>query len=190
MSLVLTGSADHAMLALAISEARQAADQTDWWVGRTAVQKIMYFLQVTGVPMTYRFSIHHYGPFCGEILRDTEWLIADGVIADQSITQEQYSSYAPGSSLDDLLSMHRDLVAKWRPVVQNVVKALVPLRPERMEEIATLDYVFRQEKAVTEGAPNKDSVVERFMQAKRDKFPRNEVEKLYDAMSAAGLLRA
>lgn len=190
MSLLLTGSEDHALLALAIQEARKAADRNEGFVGRTAVQKIMYFLNVLGIPMNYRFSIHHYGPFCEDILQDTDWLIADSVIADQSNVLEKYSNYAPGIAINDLLSAHSDFVAQWRSAVQSVVQALMPLKPERMEEIATLDYVFRQEKATTGGLPTKDSVVERFVCAKGDKFPRAEVEQLYDVMCAAGLFNS
>ena len=94
MSLCLTGTQDHSLLAMVVQEARRAAETWGGFVGRTAVQKMMYFLKATGVPMTYRFDIYHYGPFCEEILRDVEWLIADGVITDLSDKPEKYSNYA------------------------------------------------------------------------------------------------
>ncbi|MFZ1009828.1 MAG: hypothetical protein WAN65_23525, partial [Candidatus Sulfotelmatobacter sp.] len=40
-------------------------------IGRTALMKYMYFLQVVrGVPLGYSFSMYSYGPFDSEVLAD------------------------------------------------------------------------------------------------------------------------
>lgn len=143
MSLLLADSQDHALLAMVIQEASQAASEQGSFVGRTAVQKIVYFLKAIGVPMGYRFDIHHYGPFCDEILRDVEWLIADNVIIDRSNSPEKYSNYTPAAALPELLTKYNNL-EPLRRQVQSVVRTLVPMRPERLELIATLDYLYRK----------------------------------------------
>ena len=79
MDLLLTGSRDQALVAMVVEEARQAADVSGGFVGRTALQKVLYFLRCRGVPMGYSFDIYHYGPFCDDVLRDAEWLQADQV---------------------------------------------------------------------------------------------------------------
>ena len=67
MSLQLTGTWEQAVLA---ATARAAAGHADkGYLGRTALQKIVYFLQISGVPMRYRFDIYHYGPYCDRITR-------------------------------------------------------------------------------------------------------------------------
>lgn len=187
MAILLTGTRDQALLAMVIQEAHQIAKQQRGFVGRTAVQKIMYFLKAIGIPMDYSFDIYHYGPFADEILRDMEWLQADGVITDQSQKPDVYSDYAPAQMIQELLDRHSDSLEPLRGKVRNLVQVLIPLRPERLELLATLDYIYRQERASRARGPWKDSVVERLLQLKGNKFPEKEVEKTYDQMTKAGL---
>jgi uncharacterized protein YwgA len=188
MALFLTGNRDQALLAMVIQEARQAADAQGGFVGRTALQKVMYFLKAMGVPMGYRFDIHHYGPFCDEILRDTDWLITDRVIRDRSDNASRYSNYAPGEAITELLSRHKDVTEPYREVVRKVVRALIPLRPERLELIATLDYLYRRKRASGGPGPWKQSVITQFLDLKGDKFSPEGISQSYDAMVEVGLV--
>ncbi|OFX13684.1 MAG: hypothetical protein A2Z18_09680 [Armatimonadetes bacterium RBG_16_58_9] len=188
MSLLLTETRDQALLAMVVQAAHNAVRKRGGFVGRTAVQKIVYFLQVGGVQMNYRFKMYHYGPFCKELLDDIDWLLADEVLKDESSRQEKYSNYVPGEQIQELLSLHDEYLKKHRKAIEGIVEALAPLRPERMEEIATLYYVFRQQKAKVEGEPTKEAVVSAFVGIKSEKFPRSDVETLYDVMSKAGML--
>jgi len=187
MSLSLVGTRDHALLALVVKEA-QPIVQTEGFLGRTAVQKIMYFLRVLGVPMGYNFELYHYGPFCAEILTDLEWLIADNVIKDVSPEQRRYSNYQTDKNIDELLDSHTEELVPVRDSVCEIVKALSPLRPERLELFATLDYLYRQKKATGWKVQFKGWVVEKFLFFKGDKFPREDVERAYDMMANIELL--
>ena len=73
MSLFLAKTWEHALLAKVVQEAAEITQRQGGFLGRTAIQKIVYFLQVLGVPMRYRFEVFHYGPFCITILGDLEW---------------------------------------------------------------------------------------------------------------------
>lgn len=187
MSLSLVGTRDHALLALVVKEA-QSIVQTGGFLGRTAVQKIMYFLKVLGVPMGYRFELYHYGPFCAEILTDLEWLIADSVIKDASLEPRRYSNYQPDRNIDELLDSHVDELTPVRDSVHEVVTALSPLRPETLELFATLHYLFRQKKATGWDKPFKDWVVGRLLQLKAGKFEKADVERTYDVVARIGLV--
>jgi uncharacterized protein YwgA len=68
MTLQFTGTWEHALLAATAQAAAESGD--NGYLGRTALQKILYFLQTSGVPMRYRFDIYHYGPYCDRITRD------------------------------------------------------------------------------------------------------------------------
>jgi uncharacterized protein len=190
MGLVLTGSRDHALLALSIQEAHRVASKQQGYVGRTAVQKIMYFLQAMGVAMGYRFDIYHYGPFCEDILADVDWLVADEVVKDTSPDQSRYSRYAPGPAINELLSRHTQTVERHREQVRRVVHALVPLKPEHMELIATLDYLYRQRRASGGPGPWKPAVLARFQEVKKERFTPQQVAETYDALAAVGLFEA
>ena len=189
MGLMFAKSRDQALLALVIEEAAKVAAESDGWVGRTALQKIVYFLGVRGIPTNYKFDIYHYGPFCEQILWDIDLLIADGVIEDSSTTSK-FSNYVPSESLSEITNLHRTIIESMRSDVREVVRALVPLKPAQWELIATLDYVYRQERATGTKGNLKAAVISKFLQIKKEKFPVEEVSKTYDAMVAAHFVRA
>jgi uncharacterized protein YwgA len=57
--LFFSKTQEHALLALVIKEA-QAAKSVGYF-GRTALQKVVYFLKALGLPTRYQFEVHHYG---------------------------------------------------------------------------------------------------------------------------------
>lgn len=186
--LYLTGTWEQALLAAVIDESRKLPDGAEVSVGRTALQKLLYFIKRRGVPMSYRFNIHSYGPFSSDILRDTEWLQADEVVEDRSKDAGRYSSYFPGPALQTLLEMHDSQLKRHLPVVREVVAQLAPLRPDRLELIATLDYLHRSEAAREGSGSLQTAVVDRFMGVKKDRFDRREVEAAYVSLARAGLI--
>lgn len=188
MPLQLTGSWEHALLAATVKAA--SVPGSTGFLGRTALQKIVYFLQISGVPMRYKFDILHYGTFCDRIPQDVEWLMADGVVSDVSANQEKYSKYQPGPAIDELLSRHHHDLEQYQSVIDSVVKTLLPWRPEELELFATLDYIFRQFKAGGGSGPWKERVVTRFLEIKKDKFPKDRVSAAYDSMVNTKLIEA
>jgi hypothetical protein len=188
MSLLLTGSRDQALLSMAVQEANEQSCGEGCYVGRRALQQIMYFLKAVDVPMSYRFDINHSRPYCDELDRDLEWLTADDVIADRSDHPSSYSNYVPAPSIDELLSAHALAMERFRPTVRRLVRALVPLRSERLALIASLDYIYRFQKASGGTGPWKSSVTSRLLQVKSDRFLPDEVSRTYDALTQVGLL--
>ena len=187
MSLFLARTWEHALLAKVVKEAAAVAPEEGGYLGRTAVQKIVYFLQVLDVPMLYRFELFHYGPFCQNILGDLEWLIADEVICDRSTDPGKYSKYMPGPACDELLIKHAAKLKEYQDTVKSTVKALLPLRPDHLELIATLDYAFREMKATVGKKPPKKKVIARFREFKGEKFKEKEIAETFDRLEAAGL---
>lgn len=185
MALLLTGKWEHALLAAAVREAGGAP--AAGYLGRTALQKVLYFLKIRGVPMRYEFDIYHYGPYCDAISRDVEWLMADEVVKDQA-PSARYSNYRPGPACAEIIQRYMEQIDQHRPVIQEVIRALLPLEPERLELMATLDFVHRQCKAADGHPPRKDQVIERFRSYKGGKFSTDDVSKAYDSMCSAGLL--
>jgi uncharacterized protein YwgA len=187
MKLYLTRSWEHALLARVVKEAAQVSQEDGGYLGRTALQKIAYFLQVRGVPMRYRFEVCHFGPFCSEILDDTEWLAADAVVVDKSPQTGKYSKFAPGPACDALLGEFSEQLGRFEEIVTDTVKALLPLEPRHLELIATLDYAFREMKGTLGKKPPKSKVLARFRDFKADKFTVKEVEETYERLESAGL---
>lgn len=188
MSLVIATTQDQALLALVIKKSQEAAQARGAFVGRTALQKLLYFLKVLGVPMNYRFDIYNYGPFCAEIMSDAEVLLADDVIVDSSNDRNKYSNYAPGRCCAELLDGHAGFVGKVEDKVSKVAKALAPLRPEHLELLATLHYAHRWVRASGGKGPWRRKTIRRFEEIKGERFSSQQVNSGYDALVGAGLL--
>jgi len=192
MTLLLADTKDQALLTMVIEEAQKTGADGRGYLGRTALQKIMYFLKVLEVPMSYRFDIHHHGPFCVDILNDAEILIADNVIKDESPDKAKYSDYKTSTSAKELLGKYSEDLDKHRGKVSTIVGAMVPLSPDRLELIATLDYAYRWVRATGGSGPWKKRVMQRFFEIKKDKkdkFPEQEVSQAYDSLVKAGLIQ-
>jgi uncharacterized protein YwgA len=187
MTLFLSKTWEHALLAKVVKEAADFAQKEGGYLGRTAIQKIVYFLQVANVPMRYAFEVCHYGPFCTAILGDLEWLMADQVITDSSQHREKYSKYTPGPACDELIANYAAKLKEYENSVKSTVKALLPLKPDHLELIATLDYAFREMKATVGKKPPKNKVIARFREFKGDKFNDKEIAETYDRLESAGL---
>lgn len=188
-SIWIADTEDHALLAYVIKCAREAIEKKKGKpLGRTAMQKIPYFLQVLGVPMKYRFEIYTYGPFCSEILRDIEWMEADGVIIDASSDKEKRSDYRPGQSIDELISMHSDYIEKYKDVIENVASGLANVEPNQLELLATLVYLYRWFEATDQPAPFRSSVICRLNEIKPGKFSTQNVDHAYDWLKSVKLV--
>ncbi len=189
MSLLLTGSPDQALLVMVVKQANHL-NPPNAMLGRTTIQKLMYFLSVTGVPMRYKFDIHHYGPYCDDISRDVEWLCADGVLRDEAQTSN-YSKYVLGPQAQAILSKWEKNIRPVESKIRRIVSTLLPLGIKNQELVATLHYLYRQLRVLKKkGGPSEKAVIEQFMQLKGERFTKEEVSKTYNAMVSAGLVGA
>lgn len=186
MPLNFTHRWEHALVAAVIATAKENCP--DCYLGRTAIQKIIYFLNVLGVPMRYDFDIYHYGPFCSSIMSDVDWLIADNVIVDSS-TRDKYSDYRPGPLSDELLNRYQEEIDQHMPMIQSVVQALGDMTPNDLELIATLDFCYRWVSARGGDGPWKDETIRKFKNIKKEKFSNEEIEHWYGQLVSAELIK-
>ena len=63
------------------------------FLGRTAIQKLAYFAQATGVPVPCSFEIYNYGPYSDQVTFSVDGLLADEVLMDTSPNSCRYSNY-------------------------------------------------------------------------------------------------
>ena len=184
--LFFTGTQEHALMALVIREA-EASPKVKYF-GRTALQKVVYFLKSLGVPAAYQFEIHHYGPFCDQIGADVDLMIADGIVIDRAASPKYWNySIENDAPLDELFSRHSKFVAKYSPLIKRVVEIFGSLDPRDLELYATLHYAYRYETARYETA-SRDAVLARFRAYKGSKFTDAELNSAFDAMVAAHLI--
>ena len=185
MTLTLSYRWEHALIAATIEAAKRNCSNRQ--IGRTAVQKLLYFLNVMGVPMSYDFDIHHYGPFCADIMHDVDWLLLDGVIQDQSSEPERCSDYTPGGQWTELKSEFADKLSKHQATIDEVCGALSDLSPGTLELIATLDFCYRWVRAKGDDHFRKEDVVQKFKAIKEDKFSDDDIDQWYNVLVECGL---
>ena len=187
-STSLASNRERALLALVVAEARKTVGMKHNSLGRTALQKLVYFLKVRGVPMNYKFDVHYYGPFCQEILSDTEWLKAYEVIDDRSQDPKR-SDYIPSHRMDEVFQAHQAYVEAHKATVQEVVSRLAPLSIDELELMSTLDFAHRSRRAEGGTGPWKDAVIQRFQEWKGGKFDPERVGRAYDLMVESGVFK-
>ena len=187
MFLSLSYRWEHALIAATVDAASQQCPNC--FLGRTAIQKLLYFMNVLGVPMEYSFDIYHYGPFCQSIMSDVEWLLADEVIEDRA-KESRYSNYKPGRGWPELKEEFDNKLNRYRHIVDAVCEALSDLSPDSLELIATLDFSFRWVKARGGKGPWREAAIEKFKSIKKEKFSEQDIDDCYRRLSEVGLIEA
>ena len=94
------------------------------FLGRTAIQKLTYFVKVLGAPIPCSFGIYTYGPYSDKVSFAVESLLADDVIEDRSASSK-YSNYRPGQNSEALLSEFASEIRPHQEQIRRTVKALV-----------------------------------------------------------------
>ena len=188
MELDTRPTRDQALLALVAKEASNVTRSGAGYLGRTAMQKILYFLQVCDVPMQYRFSVHHYGPFCANILSDIDWLLFTGDLKDGSNNREKYSNYRLTDEGEALIERFEKELSPHHDVIKTIVPTLVKVKPIQLELISTMHYAYRELDASKKFTPTRENVFERFKEFKEDKFEGEELEMAYDLLSECDLI--
>jgi uncharacterized protein YwgA len=162
------------------------AHHPEAYLGRTAVQKLTYFVKVLGAPVPCSFGIYTYGPYSDTVAFAVESLLADDVIVDNS-NNPKYSNYRLGCNADELLAGFADEIRPYEGMIGQTVKALGSFAPNELELVATSHFIA-QRQAQTGRKPSKDSVLREFKSIKHDKFPDHAIGKWYDALVEAGLI--
>lgn len=187
MTLVLDHHWEHALVAAVVDAAKK--DCPDCYLGRTAIQKLVYFLHVLDVPMNFRFRIHQFGPYSDALVSTVDWLQADSVIVDGA-SGPSYSNYVVGENFQEVISRYADRLAEHSSTISAVVSAMASLDPRELEVAATLDYAFRWVKARGGEGPWKDDTIKKFKEIKKDKFTDAKIEEWYSSLTAAKLIQA
>ena len=158
------------------------------YLGRTALQKLIYFSQVIGVPVPCSFEIYNFGPYSDEITKSVNRLLADDAIEDVSSSPSKYSSYRPGPSSKDFAPAFSNYVKGYREMIDVVVGALGSSSPTTLELVATLHFVNAKLKGFKARQPTSEEVKAEFRVIKGSKFAPSEIDRWYGWLGETGLL--
>jgi uncharacterized protein len=147
-------------------------------IGKTQVQKLVYFAQDCGVPLEYRYEIYHYGPYSFELSHDLGSLDSLGVINIDS---------APGGfgfdiSVGKFAEKFR-LEPKHLKKVEKVINEFGSNTPAQLEVKATIHFVHSVIKKKLSGKA-KSEVIQR-VRALKPRFSEEFVKKCYSDLAQA-----
>ena len=175
------------MTAIVASFERQHGDRH--YLGRTAVQKLVYFAKVLGVPVPCSFEIYTYGPYSDAVTFSIDSLMADDVIVNTS-AKPRYSDYRLGRNAQEILEKYERSIGPYKAVIDNVVGVLGAFRPEELELVATLHFIYHRLKRISGRTPDKAPVMGEFRRVKGKKFSQEEIDSFYEALKRARLIEA
>lgn len=158
------------------------------YLGRTAMQKLAYFCQATGVPIPCSFEIYNYGPYSDQVTFAVDSLLADEVISDTSNNPSVYSNYRISGHDVKFPPELTKRVQQSERQIENVVHALGGFKPQQLELIATLHFVAARRRTIYGKAPSKEEVLNAFFGVKGNKFDKAEVGHWYDSLKRAELV--
>jgi uncharacterized protein len=105
-------------------------------LGKTQLQKLVYFLQAAGVPLGYEYEIYHYGPYSFELSYDMDSLDSLGVLKVDS----DPSGFGFDISLGKFSERFK-LDSKYKKKLDRVILELGSDNPARLEVKATIHFV-------------------------------------------------
>lgn len=119
-------------------------------LGKIQLQKLVYFLQETGVPLDYEFEIYHYGPFSFELSDQMNFWDSLGVL---SIAADP-TGYGFSINVGSHGSKYR-IDNKYSPRIDYVVEKFGSDSPAKLEVKSTVHFVNKVLKKQMKNLPEK-----------------------------------
>ncbi|MEE9336293.1 MAG: hypothetical protein V3U65_19560 [Granulosicoccaceae bacterium] len=185
MALELEYRWEHALVAVTIEAAAERCSECS--LEKSTIQKLVYFLKILKVPMSYRFDMHPNGPSCPDIYDDIEWLLAEEVIENIENSSSQ-SNYKPSNSIADIKDEFKNQLESYLPIVNDVCDSFGELIPSTLQPITTLDFAYRWVKAGGGDGPWKAESVRKFKSIEKEKYSDSEIDNLYSKLVDAQLV--
>jgi hypothetical protein len=155
-------------------------------VGRTALMKLCFFLQVVRrVPLGYAFSLYSYGPFDSDVMSDLQ--TAEGLGALQSETLMYSGGYgysiSPGSKSTELKKYSDSFIRQYANDINWVSSTFGHYSATDLELLSTICYVSIQEDGLTN-----DAIAQR-VSAIKPRFSMSQIQQKVDWLDSQSLLR-
>jgi uncharacterized protein len=148
-------------------------------LGKTQVQKLVYFAQDGGVPLGYKYEIYHYGPYSFELSDDLGSLDSLGVLDIDSDPSGFGFHISPGK-----FSNKFRLEPKYLKKVEEVISQFGSNTPAQLEVKATIHFVHSVVKKQVGLGKTKSEVVQR-VHALKPRFNDEFIKKCYSDLEQA-----
>jgi hypothetical protein len=128
-----------------IAELARRTNQRGFNLGKTALQKHVYFLQTLhDVNSGYDFRLYTYGPFSAQILSDLDTVeFIDGVTIGYDSSVSGYR-IRPGNNVDNVTESASDFLEHASDAIDEVLDDFGSLSAKDLELRATIVYAERE----------------------------------------------
>lgn len=160
-------------------------------IGRTALMKYMYFLQVLkGVPLGYSFSLYSYGPFDAEVLSD---LSAAERLNIVDVTPVEFTGgygyrIQPGAAAESAKRGARQFLKNHAADIKWLFSTFGTLNSAELELASTIIYVDRELAEWKRRLPMADFVDR--VNVIKPHFSQETVQKFAEGLLGKGLLNS
>jgi uncharacterized protein YwgA len=148
-------------------------------LGKTQVQKLVYFVQDCGVPLEYKYEIYHYGPYSFELAHDLGSLDSLGVLNVDSDRSGFGFDISAGKFADKF-----KLEPKYLKKVEKVIEQFGLNTPAQLEVKATIHFVHSVIKKRISSGRTKTEVIHK-VRALKPRFTDDFVKRCYSDMEKA-----
>ncbi|RDV83900.1 type II toxin-antitoxin system antitoxin SocA domain-containing protein [Ammonifex thiophilus] len=152
--------------------------------GKKALQKLAYFAQAEGAPISFSFHLHKYGPYSPEmedVLADLRFFEKIEIRATGFDRETEIFPLSVGEEKFEYLSPE-DLA-----VAEAVVSKYGEFSPQYLELLATVHLIARDQ-WVFGNRHDREDIIATAWWTKKPKFSRDEVERAYEKLKELGAL--
>ncbi len=151
-------------------------------LGKTQVQKLVYFVQDAGVPLEYKYEIYHYGPYSFELSRDLGSLEGLGVLNIESDPSGFGFDISAGKFADKF-----KLDSKYQKKVDKVINQFGLNSAAELEVKATIHFVYSVVKTKVSPGKLQSEVIQK-VGALKPRFTRDFIKDCYSSLERASLI--
>lgn len=116
-------------------------------LGRTAIMKCIYFLQVLrGVPLRYSFSLYSYGPFDADVLGDLAYAENLGIVSTQVVAYPNAYGYEikPGPNIESVKAAASQFLSQYGEDIDWVMQRFGRRSAADLELDSTIVFIDRE----------------------------------------------
>ncbi len=154
----------------------ERAHERGYDIGRTKLQKLVFFLQDLAPVPKYRYELRHYGPYSYELSSDVEKLASLGFIETQHDSSGYgYHIYPGHRSILDSAAL-----AGFEQFVNEVVNNFAPLETRQLEIMSAIRFV--DEILVSKGRRPEQTEVLDLVSKLKPQYTREYVDRCADLL--------
>ena len=172
------------LVAIAETVRRLESLRYHWPVGRTMLQKIVYFATAVGLPTGLEFQRASFGPFAPDLKAAVGRLQNNGILTEHQ--RGRMIEVRTSSAFDDARMSYSDQLDKWSDLIDQLVDLVARFDTTRAEIATTVHYASQDLRNQLGRKPTVAEVLDYVEDWKRRRNPRLERTEILRAVVSLG----